>query len=136
MSIALRVAAFAWLVGGAAWIVKILLIWENGGANTAEGVVGVAFIAGLAGLVVAGAAGGFALLRRWGVWLATAGVVLGAVATFIAFNLVDSLLQAIVPASGWFEEEVGIVGAAVLALVLGLSALSSRFPAGLARARL
>lgn len=134
MSSALRVAAFAWLVGGAAWIVKILLIWENGGANTDEGVVGVAFIAGLAGLVVAGAAGGFALLRRWGVWAAAAGVPLGAVGTFVAVNLVDSLLEAIVPASGWFEEEVGIVGAALLALALGLTALSRRFSAHVARA--
>jgi hypothetical protein len=38
----------------------------------------------------------------------------------------DSVLQAIVPASGWYDDEVGILGAAVIALLLGLALLDRR----------
>ena len=64
-----RLAAVAWLVGGVAWLVKLTLIFANGGTNTNEGIVGVVFFVGVLALVVAGAASGFTLLRRWGIWL-------------------------------------------------------------------
>ena len=35
---------------------------------------------------------------------------IGAAATLVGFSVIDSVLQPIVPASGWFEGEVGILG--------------------------
>ena len=116
-----RVAAAAWLLGGVAWLVKLTLIFVNGGSNTDEGVVAVAFLAGVAFLVAAGAVTGFVLLRRWNTWLAAAGVPLGVAITLVGINVIDGVLQGIVPASGWFDEEVGILGAAVLAVLAGLA---------------
>ena len=117
-------AAVAWLAGGVAWLVKLTLIFANGGTNTNEGFVGVAFLVGVLALVVAGAASGFTLLRRWGIWAGAIGVPIGAVATLAGFSVIDSVLQSIVPASGWFEEEVGILGTAAVALLLGLALLA------------
>ena len=116
-----RLAAVAWLVGGVAWLVKLTLILANGGSNTDEGIVAGAFFVGVLALVVAGAATGFTLCGRWGTWAAVLGVPIGAAATLVGISLIDSVLQAIVPASGWYDEEVGILGAAVIALLLGLA---------------
>ena len=117
MSTSLRVAAYAWLVGGSAWLVKLLLILAAGGGDSF--VISAAFVVGIAALFVAGGAALYAVLRRWSVWLAIPGALLGAGVTFIAINVLDSVLQSIVPASGWFDEEVGILGAAIVALLLG-----------------
>ena len=119
-----RLAAVAWLVGGAAWLLKLTLILANGGSNTDEGIVGIAFFVGVLALVVAGAASGFTLLRRWGIWAAAIGVPIGAAATLVGISVIDSVLQPIVPASGWYDEEVGILGAAVIAILLGLTLLA------------
>jgi hypothetical protein len=118
-----RLAAVAWLVGGVAWLVKLTLILANGGSNTDEGLVAAVFFAGVLALVVAGAASGFTLLRRWGIWAAVIGVPIGVAATLVGISVIDSVLQPIVPASGWYDEEVGILGAAVIALLLGLALL-------------
>jgi hypothetical protein len=124
VSTSLRVAAYAWLVGGAAWLVKLLLILAaDGGDNVA---IGAAFLVGIAALFVGGGAASYALLRRWSVWLAVPGALAGVAVTFTAINMLDSVLQSVVPASGWFDEEVGILGAAILALLLGLALLRRR----------
>ena len=114
-----RAAAIAWFVGGVAWLVKLTLILANGGSNTDEGIVAVAFFVGAAALVVAGALSAFALLRRRSIWLGVLGAPVGAAVTLIGISVIDTVLQGLVPASGWFDEEVGILGAAVLALLLG-----------------
>ena len=81
------------------------------------------FLAGVLAFVIAGAASGFTLGRRWGTWAAVFGVPIGVAVTLVGINLVDSVLQTIVPASGWYDEEVGILGAAVIALLLGFALL-------------
>jgi hypothetical protein len=121
-----RLAAVAWLVGGVAWLVKLTLILANGGSNTDEGIVAGVFLVGVLALVVAGAASGFTLCRRWGTWAAVVGAPIGAAATLVGISVIDSVLKAIVPASGWYEDEVGILGAAVIALLLGLALLVPR----------
>jgi len=118
VSTSLRVAAYAWLVGGAAWLVKLLLILAAAGGDNV--VISAAFVLGIAALFVAGGAAVYTLLRRWSVWLAIPGALVGVALTFSAINVLDSVLQSIVPASGWFDEEVGILGAAIVALALGL----------------
>ena len=121
MQAALRVATWAWLVAGVVWLVKVVLISENGGSDTTGGLVGVAFFIGVVALVVAGAASGFVLLRRWRSWLGYVGLLLGVVVTLVGFVVLEGVLKAIVPADGWFEGEVGIVGTAIVALALGVT---------------
>jgi hypothetical protein len=121
-----RLAALAWLVAGIAWLVKLTLILANGGSNTDEGVVAGVFLVGVLGFVVAGAASGFTLGGRWGTWAAVLGVPIGVAVTLVGINVTDSVLQTIVPASGWYDDEVGILGAAVIALLLGLALLDRR----------
>jgi len=126
VSTSLRVAAYAWLVGSAAWLVKLLLILAaDGGDNVA---IAAAFLVGIAALFVGGGAAVYTFLRRWSLWLAVPGVLVGAAITFSAINVLDSVLQSVVPASGWFDEEVGILGAAILALLLGAAILRRRWP--------
>ena len=121
MQAALRVATWAWLVAGVVWLVEVVLISENGGSDTTGGLVGVAFFIGVVALVVAGAASGFVLLRRWRSWLGYVGLLLGVVVTLVGFVVLEGVLKAIVPADGWFEGEVGIVGTAIVALAVTLS---------------
>ena len=121
MQAALRVAMWAWLVAGVVWLVKVVLIAENGGSDTSGGLVGVAFFIGVVALVVAGAASGFVLLRRRKSWLGYVGLVLGVVVTLVGFVVLEGVLKEIVPADGWFEGEVGIVGTAIVALGLGVT---------------
>ena len=120
MRAALRVATWAWLVAGVVWLVKVALIAENGGTDT-TGLVGVAFFIGVVALVVAGGASGFALLRRRRSWLGYVGLMSGVVVTLVGFVVLEGVLKEIVPADGWFEGEVGIVGTAIVALALGLT---------------
>ena len=77
MPAARRVATWAWLVAGIAWLVKVALIAENSGSDTTGGLVGVAFFIGLAALMAAGAASGLVFLRRWGRWLGSVGLLWG-----------------------------------------------------------
>jgi hypothetical protein len=119
-----RLAAVAWLVAGVAWLVKLTLILANGGSNTDEGIVAGVFLAGVLAFVVAGAASGLTLGARWGTWAAVLGVPIGVAVTLVGINLIDSVLQAIVPASGWYDDEVGILGAAVIALLFGRALLN------------
>ncbi len=54
---------------------------------------------------------------------ASPGGLVGVALTFSAINVLDSALQSVVPASGWFDEEIGILGAAVLSLLLALAVM-------------
>ena len=48
---ATRVAGALAVLGGVAWLVKFALIWENGGSNTTDGLVGVLFDIGAIGIL-------------------------------------------------------------------------------------
>jgi hypothetical protein len=50
---AARIAGVLAVVGGAAWLVKFVLIWENGGTNTTDGLVGVLFDVGAVAILLA-----------------------------------------------------------------------------------
>lgn len=61
-----RLAGALAVVGGAAWLVKVALIWQNGGTNTTDGLVGALFDVGAVTILLA-------LTIR--VWLASARTV-------------------------------------------------------------
>ncbi|HEY0642344.1 MAG TPA: hypothetical protein VGD39_02920 [Nocardioides sp.] len=123
-----RVTGLLALVGGTAWMVKVALIWENGGTNTTEGLVGALFTVGAVAIVLA-------LAAR--VWLVSSRsvstrllAVMAVVACFaLAVNL-PILLGWIVFGRTWLAEEVGVILVAVGALVLGVRWLGDETLAG------
>jgi hypothetical protein len=113
-----QVAMGAGLVGGFAWLVKVGLIWANGGTNTDQGVVAAMYLLGLGGLAVGAGAAGAALTAGRGVALRALGGAAGLVAFVVVFAVLDVVLSPLAPEDSWARDEMQIVGAAVLALVL------------------
>ena len=116
-----RAAGLLMAVGGLAWIVKVLMIVGNEGTNTGDGAVGVAFILGVATM-----AGGFALAGVWAAWrmhplVRVIGAVIGLVAFFVLFALLDSLAKTVLGDVGrsYMEDEWGIVVTGAAVIVLG-----------------
>lgn len=107
------------MVGGTAWLVKVALIWGNGGTNTTDGMVGVLFDIGAIAIASA------AVLRAWDwragsrPWGRVLASMIALVALFAAVNL-PILLAWQVFGRTWYAEEAGIVLTAVTALVLGV----------------
>jgi hypothetical protein len=123
-----RITGLLALVGGAAWLVKVALIWENGGTNTTEGLVGALFTVGAVAI-------GLALAAR--VWLVSSRSVsarlLAVVAVVAGFALAVNLpilLGWVVFGRTWLAEEAGVILVAVGALVLGMRWLGDKALAG------
>ena len=119
-----RIAASAAVVGAVAWLTKVGMIWANGGANTDEGLVGVMYLIGLLGVVVALGASGYTLVETAPVWLRAIVVVATPVLVLMVWTLLDQAIKAVYTEEGWLRDEVNIVLAAVLALGLGVWALT------------
>jgi hypothetical protein len=123
---AVRVVFVAGLVGSIAWLVKVALIWGNGGTNTDEGLVAVCYLIGFVGLVVACAAGGAWLTAGRPTWLRAVASIGGVVAFFVMFNLLDLLLSPLTSGGHWFQDEVEILVAATITLALAIVARPRR----------
>ena len=111
-----RLARILALTGGLLWIVKTLLIWENGGTNTIGGAIGPMFLIGAVLLASATvlwtwrATRGRSLLMR-------AGLLLGAlIALLLAINLPILVGQSVLPGS-WLAGEFGVILVAVAAII-------------------
>ena len=113
-----RIAGVFALVGGVAWVLKFALIWQNGGTNTTEGLVGVLFDIGAVGVLLA------ALVRVW-YTLAERRLryrlvaLLAAVLTFAAAVNLPIMLGWLLFGRTWLAEEVGVLPTAVAAIILG-----------------
>jgi len=110
------------LVGGLGWLVKVALIWANGGTNTDEGLVAVFFFVGLGGLVVAAAAAGVWLTADRPVIARALAGIAGVAAIFLLFALLDAVLSPLAPEGHWFQQEVEIVATALVGVVLAWTA--------------
>ena len=108
----------AGLVGGLGWLIKVALIWGNGGTNTDQGLVAVLYFVGLASLVVAAAAAGVWLTANRPVVLRVLAGILGVVVIFVLFSLFDAVLSPLASDGHWFQQEVEIVATALVGLVL------------------
>jgi hypothetical protein len=120
-----KTALVAAAVGGLGWLVKVVLIWGNGGTNLDQGVVAVAYVVGLLALVTASAAAGAALARRQPWWIRGAAAVLGVVVFFLVSEALDAVVSPLAPAGTWQRDEVSIVATAVLALACAAAAAVS-----------
>jgi hypothetical protein len=119
-----RAAAWLALLGGVIWLVKVLLIWQNGGTNTTGGVIGVLFVAGAVCISSAAAVLGWQLSSAFHpVWRIAALVV--AVVAVVALVDLPILLGWLVLGHTWLAEELGIVLTAIVAAVFGMRALGT-----------
>jgi hypothetical protein len=118
LAMAARIAGVLAVVGGAAWLVKFVLIWENGGTNTTEGLVGVLFDVGAVAILLALG------VRAW--WAPIRGIprnrplaVLVVMVAFAAAVNLPILLGWTLFGRTWLAEEVGVLLTAIAAVVLG-----------------
>jgi hypothetical protein len=115
-----RLARILALTGGLSWIVKVLLIWENGGTNRFGGTVGLMFMIGTVLLAAA------AVLWTWHATrgrslLLRAGLPLGAlIVLLLAINLPILVAQALFSGS-WLADEFGVILVAVAAIIAASS---------------
>lgn len=114
-----RVASTAAVVGGVGWLAKIVLIWLNGGENTATGLVGIMHFVGLAGVFVALAAAGYTLVEKAPVWLRAVVAVATPLLVLMVWALLDQAIKAMYTTEGWLRDELSILVAAVIAVALG-----------------
>ncbi len=111
-----RPARLLALTGGLFWIVKIVLIWQNGGTNRFGGTVGLMFMIGAVLLAAA------TVLWAWRAtrgrtFLIRAGLLLGAlIVLFLAINLPIFVGQTLFPGS-WLADEFGVILVAVAAVI-------------------
>lgn len=114
-----RLARILALTGGLSWIVKVLLIWENGGTNRFGGTVGLMFMIGTVLLASATvlwtwhATRGRSLLMR-------AGLVLGGLVALVVvtnlLSLVGYFVYFVFPVR-WLAGEFGVILVAVAAII-------------------
>src|SRR3712207_444856 len=123
-----KLAGVLFFAGGTAWLVKIAVIVATGGRVIDTGAAAVLFALGIALLAVG--ATGFALwlTRRQAIWTRIVAGVASPVALVVLFGVVDSAAKLLVPASApaYAPDEAGVAAMAVLALVLGLHAMTQR----------
>lgn len=122
------VAGVLAVVGGAAWLVKVALIWQNGGTNTTDGLVGDLFTVGAVAIVLALIACVWMVPNRSLVHRLAS--VLAVVVGFVLAVNLPILLGWVILGRTWMAEEVGVVLVAVAALVLGVRWLGDKELAG------
>ena len=121
-----RLAGALAVAGGVAWLVKVAMIWENGGSNTTDGLVGALFSAGAVAIALA------VILRAWHGPSARrtshrAFAVIIALVVFVAAVDLSILVGWRIFGRTWFAEEVGLLITAVVGLVLGIRWLRTGF---------
>jgi len=113
-----RPARLLALTGGLIWIVKTVLIWQNGGTNRYGGTVGLLFMIGAVLLAAATVTWTWRATRDRPI-LARGGLLLGAlIVLFLAINLPILVGQALFARSG-LADEFGVILVAVAAIAAG-----------------
>jgi len=116
-----KVGFIAAVLGGAVWLGKVALIWGNGGTNTGDGLVAVAFFIGFAGLLVALLAGGYSLVTTAPIWLRAVVSVCATLLGLMLFTIIDDAVKGVYSSEGWLRDELGILITASIALVVGVA---------------
>lgn len=102
------------------WLVKVALIWGNGGTNTGDGLVAVVYFIGLAALLVALLAGGYSLVTTAPIWLRAVVSVCATLLGLTLFTIIDDAVKGMYSPEGWLRDELGILIAALIALTVGV----------------
>lgn len=101
-------------------MVKVGLIWANGGENTSSGLVGYMFYVGLAGVFIALAAAGYTLVEKAPVWLRGVVAIATPLLVLMVWQLLDQAIKGVYASDTWLRDELSIIVVAVVALVMGV----------------
>jgi len=115
-----KVGYIAALVGGAVWSAKVALIWGNGGQNTSDGLVAVAYFLGLAALLVAFLAAGYSVVTTAPIWLRAVVSIAVPLLGWVLFTIMDDAVKGVYSSEGWLRDELAILITASMALVVGV----------------
>lgn len=115
-----RVASITALLGGIAWFTKVGMIWFNEGENTNSGVIGMLDIAGWALFAIALGAAGYTLVEKAPVWLRGVVAIATMLLVLMLWVLVDQGIKAVYPGDSWLRDEVSVLVAAVIAILMGI----------------
>ena len=115
-----KICFIAAIAGGAVWLAKVALIWGNGGTNTGDGLVAVAFFIGFAGLLVALLAGGYSVVTTAPIWLRAVVSVCATLLGLMLFTIMDDAVKGVYSSDGWLRDELGIVITASIAVMVGV----------------
>lgn len=109
-----RIASIAAVVGGASWLLEVVLTLTDGSE-----LIGVVYPLGLVTMAIALAAGGYTLVETAPVWLRMIVMVATPSLVLMLWLMVDSAVEAVATSEGWLGTELSVLLAAVVALVLG-----------------
>jgi hypothetical protein len=114
-----RIASIAAVVGGVGWLMKVLLIWGNGGVSADTGPVPLMHLIGLVMLALALAAAGYTLVERAPVWLRGVVAIATPLLVLMLWQLLDQGVKAVYPGDSWLRNEVSVLVAAAVAIAMG-----------------
>jgi hypothetical protein len=118
-------------LGGAAWVVKFLVILADDGGD-AGGLTAVLYLLGIALMVVGSAFLAGLVARRRGRLVLVAALVASPLVVFLSYAVLDGLAKAVVGDSGpgWLEDEAGILATGVFWMAAGRWARREKAAAG------
>lgn len=112
-------SAAGMLTGGCVWLLKVALIWANGGTDTTGGIIGILFLSGFFLLGLAAGIQAWYLSAAWKTWGRVLAVLVSAVLVVAMVDL-PILLGRQIFGPGWQAEETGVVLTALVALGVGV----------------
>jgi hypothetical protein len=115
-----RIASTAAVVGSVGWLTKVGLVWANGVEGNDPGLVAALDAAGFVGLGLALAAAGYTLVEKAPGWLRALVTVATPVLALMVWVLGDQAVRGLYTDDTWVRDELSVVAAALVALVLGL----------------
>lgn len=123
-----RIASTAAVLGGLAWLARVVLVWMSVDQTGDAGVPGALFWAGLAALALGLAAGGYTLVETAPLWLRGVVTIAVPLLVFMIWVLLGQAIDAVYTADDWLREELDVAVAGVIALLLGVWGFTRRGP--------
>src|SRR5688500_14338724 len=108
---------------GASWLLKQVVIAASGGADAENAGIAVLWALGMLTFLLTAATGAALALGRYATWVRIVGGLLAVPVAFVALEVLDSVVEAVYTADGWFAQEIPLVVAALVAGALGLRTL-------------
>lgn len=115
-----RIGSLAAVVGALAWLIAVALVGFGDGDGDGGVAASVCHGFGVVALAVALLAGGYATVATAPAWLRAIVCLAVLLLGWIVLASVAAAARAVYDGTGWFDDQVGTVTVAVLALVAGL----------------
>lgn len=115
-----RIASTAAVIGGGGWLLKVFLIWGNGGETTGSEPIGYLSLIGWLGFAMACAAAGYTLVERAPVWLRGVVALATPLLVLMVWELVDQFILSVYPGTSWLRDEMSAIIAGSVAVLMGL----------------